>query len=118
VHCLQGHLLIYCDVFNLQYLELREFEYDERAFIDFYTEDSPCTRAISVLVYIGSPNRSKNQYYLGPAPLEDIASQIAKAAGPAGPNYEYLFRLEEALYEIGMLLSVDASYFNAIYDDP
>jgi hypothetical protein len=45
-------------------------------------------------------------------------SQIAKAAGPAGPNYEYLFRLEEALYEIGMLLSVDASYFNAIYDDP
>jgi hypothetical protein len=28
-------------------------------------------------------------------------SQIAKAAGPAGPNYEYLFRLEEALYEIG-----------------
>jgi cation transport regulator ChaC len=80
---------------------MREFEYDERAFIDFYTEDSPCTRAISVLVYIGSPNRSKNQYYLGPAPLEDIASQIAKAAGPAGPNYEYLFRLEEALYEIG-----------------
>jgi hypothetical protein len=52
---------------------MREFEYDERAFIDFYTEDSPCTRAISVLVYIGSPNRSKNQYYLGPAPLEDIA---------------------------------------------
>lgn len=28
-------------------------------------------------------------------------SQIAKARGPAGPNYEYLFRLEEALNDIG-----------------
>jgi len=32
-------------------------------------------------------------------------SQIAKAVGPAGPNYEYLFRLEEALGEIGKVLS-------------
>ncbi len=52
---------------------MREFEYDERAFVDFYTEDPPCTQAISVLVYIGSSNKSKNQYYLGPAPLEDMA---------------------------------------------
>jgi hypothetical protein len=93
-------------IFNLQYLEMREFEYDERAFVDFYTEDSPCTQAISVLVYIGSSNKSKNQYYLGPAPLEAMASQIAKAVGPAGPNYEYLFRLEESLYQIGALLSL------------
>jgi cation transport regulator ChaC len=90
----------------LSYLEMREFEYDERAFVDFYTEDPPCTQAISVLVYIGSSNKSKNQYYLGPAPLEDMASQIAKAVGPAGPNYEYLFRLEESLYQIGALLSL------------
>jgi hypothetical protein len=60
-------------IFNLQYLEMREFEYDERALVDFYTEDPPCTQAISVLVYIGSSNKSKNQYYLGPAPLEDMA---------------------------------------------
>jgi hypothetical protein len=33
-------------------------------------------------------------------------SQIAKAVGPAGPNYEYLFRLEESLYQIGALLSL------------
>ncbi len=60
-------------ILNSQYLEMREFEYDERAFVDFYTEDPPCTQAISVLVYIGSSNKSKNQYYLGPAPLEDMA---------------------------------------------
>jgi cation transport regulator ChaC len=65
-------------------------------------DDAPDTPAITgVLVYIGSPNRLKNQYYLGPAPLWDMASQIATARGPAGTNYEYLFRLEEALYEIG-----------------
>ncbi|XP_024391002.1 gamma-glutamylcyclotransferase 2-3 [Physcomitrium patens] len=86
----------------LSYLELREFEYDVRAFVDFYTEESPEEPAITgVLVYIGSPNRLKNQYYLGPASLQNMASQIATARGPAGPNYEYLFRLEEALYEIG-----------------
>lgn len=86
----------------LSYLELREFEYDVRTFVDFYTDDAPDTPAITgVLVYIGSPNRLKNQYYLGPAPLRDMASQIATARGPAGTNYEYLFRLEEALYEIG-----------------
>ncbi|XP_024373184.1 gamma-glutamylcyclotransferase 2-3 [Physcomitrium patens] len=86
----------------LSYLELREFEYDLRTFVDFFTEESPEEPVITgVLVYIGSPNRSKNRYYLGPAPLQNMASQIATARGPAGPNYEYLFRLEEALYGIG-----------------
>ncbi|KAH9558333.1 hypothetical protein CY35_06G003200 [Sphagnum magellanicum] len=86
----------------LSYLDLREREYDVRAYLDFFTVESSVTPAIkNVLVYIGSQNRMKNRFYLGPAPLEDMASQIAKAVGPAGPNYEYLFRLEEALGEIG-----------------
>ncbi|EFJ32554.1 hypothetical protein SELMODRAFT_85708 [Selaginella moellendorffii] len=86
----------------LSYLELREKEYDVRAYIDFYTVDSPAQPALrGVLVYIGSQNKQNNKYYLGPAPIEDMASQIARAVGPSGPNYEYLFRLEEALCEIG-----------------
>jgi cation transport regulator ChaC len=90
----------------LSYLDLREREYDVRAYLDFFTVESSVTPAIkNVLVYIGSQNRMKNRFYLGPAPLEDMASQIAKAVGPAGPNYEYLFRLEEALGEIGKVLS-------------
>lgn len=53
------------------------------------------------LRYIASPNKISNQNYLGPAPLKEIAHQIAKAKGPSGPNYEYLFRLEEALLRLG-----------------
>ncbi|XP_024387499.1 gamma-glutamylcyclotransferase 2-3 [Physcomitrium patens] len=86
----------------LSYLAIREFEYDVQAFVDFYTEESPNKPAITgVLVYIGSPDMLKNPYYLGPAPLGDMANQIATASGPAGPNFEYLFRLEKSLYAIG-----------------
>lgn len=86
----------------VQYLAIREFEYDVQAFVDFYTEESPNKPAITgVLVYIGSPDMLKNPYYLGPAPLGDMANQIATASGPAGPNFEYLFRLEKSLYAIG-----------------
>ncbi len=53
------------------------FVFDIRWWIFFYLllqDESPNKPAITgVLVYIGSPNRLKNQYYLGPAPLRDMA---------------------------------------------
>lgn len=46
------------------------------------------------LVYIADP---ANAAYLGPAPESAIARHVATAAGPSGPNRDYLLRLAEAL---------------------
>ncbi|CAI0585431.1 unnamed protein product [Linum tenue] len=86
----------------LTHLEVREKQYDEKAYLDFFTDPTATTPAIpGVMVYIGSPDKKRNTNYLGPAPMEDIAKQIVEAEGPSGPNREYLFKLEAALLEIG-----------------
>ncbi|XP_020548501.1 gamma-glutamylcyclotransferase 2-3 isoform X2 [Sesamum indicum] len=84
------------------HLEVREKQYDKKAYVDFFTEPTASTPAVSnVMVYIASADKKQNQNYLGPASLEDIAVQIVKAEGPSGPNREYLFKLENALIQIG-----------------
>ncbi len=50
------------------------------------------------LVYIATPD---NTAFLGPADENDIATQIAGAAGPSGPNADYLLRLADALRLMG-----------------
>lgn len=50
------------------------------------------------LVYIATED---NEAFLGHAPDEDIARQIASAVGPSGPNSEYLLRLAESLRALG-----------------
>lgn len=86
----------------LSYLELREKEYDIRAHVDLYTDPHSSEPAISgVLVYLASTDKNRNKYYLGVAPVKDMAWQIARAVGPSGPNAEYLFMLQKCLREIG-----------------
>lgn len=46
------------------------------------------------LIYIAGET---NEAFLGPATERDIARQIATAAGPSGPNRDYLLNLAEAL---------------------
>jgi len=58
-------------------------------------DDGSCAEG---LVYIATED---NAAFLGPAPETDIARHIASAAGPSGPNSEYLFRLAEALRDMG-----------------
>ncbi|CAN6464542.1 unnamed protein product [Victoria cruziana] len=86
----------------MEYLVRRECEYDLKIHVDFYKEGEGLTpTATGVLVFTSTPDKVGNKYYLGPAPLEEMASQIAHASGPCGNNMEYLFSLEKALYNIG-----------------
>ncbi|QSP95460.1 gamma-glutamylcyclotransferase [Marinobacter salinisoli] len=50
------------------------------------------------VVYIATED---NEAFLGHAPDQDIARQIAGAAGPSGPNSEYLLRLADSLRQLG-----------------
>lgn len=50
------------------------------------------------LIYLAT---SDNAAFLGDAPLDDIAYQIAAAHGPSGPNRDYLLHLADALEALG-----------------
>ncbi|RWR90136.1 ChaC-like protein [Cinnamomum micranthum f. kanehirae] len=86
----------------LSYLEVREKQYDEKAYLDFYTDPASLSPAVSgIMVYIASPDKNLNRNYLGPASLEEMAHQIVNAEGPSGPNRDYLFQLETSLLQFG-----------------
>jgi cation transport regulator ChaC len=87
----------------MEYLERRESEYDLKAHIDFYTEEgeSALPFQTGVLVFNSTPNKIINKYYLGPAPLEEMARQIANAVGPCGNNRDILFQLEQVMASMG-----------------
>ncbi|WP_338847559.1 gamma-glutamylcyclotransferase [Massilia sp. W12] len=77
------------------YLDERERNGYLRLALPLHLEDG---REVSGLVYVA---RQDNASWLGPAPQEDMARQIARAHGPSGPNHEYLLRLAQALRELG-----------------
>ncbi|PWZ45445.1 Gamma-glutamylcyclotransferase 2-1 [Zea mays] len=88
----------------LEYLEVREKQYDEKVYLDLYTDSSPKVPAVeNVMVYFATSNKKNNQNYLGPAPLEEMTRQIYLAQGPSGPNKEYVFKLEDALHKLGVV---------------
>ncbi len=50
------------------------------------------------VTYVAEPD---NPAFLGPAPLPELAAQIAAARGPSGSNRDYLLRLAAALETLG-----------------
>ncbi|WZZ01254.1 hypothetical protein YC2023_073582 [Brassica napus] len=87
----------------MEYLERRECEYDSKTVVEFYTVSvtarSPGVRP-GLSSFTSTPDIVSNRYYLGPAPLEEMAMQIVTASGPCGNNREYLFKLEKAMHDI------------------
>ncbi|CAM8898097.1 unnamed protein product [Rhodiola kirilowii] len=90
------------EIAAMEYLERRECEYDSKTLVDFYKEGDDAEPAVrNVIVFTSTPDKRTNKYYLGPAPLDEMARQIATAYGPCGNNRDYIFKLEKALHEIG-----------------
>ncbi len=50
--------------------------------------------AAAGIVYVASAD---NQAFLGPAPIDDMVAQVARAVGPSGTNADYVRRLAAAL---------------------
>lgn len=70
----------------------------EKVPLTFMDEKGNGTEHSEGLIYLASDD---NPAFLGDAPLNDIAQQIANAHGPSGPNRDYLVNLAEALRELG-----------------
>lgn len=66
--------------------------------LDLTVDLAAPTATIAALTYVAAPD---NPDWLGPAPVPEIARQIARCRGPSGPNREYLLRLAAALREQG-----------------
>jgi len=78
------------------YLDIREKDgyktYNRSLHTINYSVDT-----IQVMMYVATPD---NQFYLGPAPMCDIARQIATAEGPSGKNCEYLLKLAAFMHNL------------------
>lgn len=55
-------------------------------------------QAVDGVLYVAN---SDNPAFLGPAPMEQLASHIASSHGPSGSNRDYVLQLAKALRELG-----------------
>ena len=76
-----------------QHLNFREVGGYQTVHINFHPADNNVA-PFELDIYIGTPS---NPFFVGPAPVSDIAHQICSSVGPSGRNDEYLFRLADAM---------------------
>lgn len=80
-------------------LDVREKNGYLREVTRLHFEDAAPPSSAEGLVYLATED---NAAFLGDAPLEAIAEQIAVAHGPSGPNRDYLVNLAQALRDLGV----------------
>ncbi|RAH38456.1 gamma-glutamylcyclotransferase [Halomonas sp. SL1] len=81
---------------TLRPLDVREKNGYLRELTPLHFEDGTTAMGLTYLA------TADNAAFLGAAPLDDMARQIAGAEGPSGPNRDYLLHLETALAELGV----------------
>lgn len=79
----------------LKKLNVRERRADNRIEVTVYNVSDQKVHH-PVLVYMGSISK---EMFLGEAPLDTMAKQIAERRGPSGSNSEYLLRLATFMKE-------------------
>ena len=80
----------------INYLDFREKDGYKATWVTFHPKDD-CLHPFRAKIYIAT---SSNQFYLGPAPLPEIAHQILDSEGPSGTNLEYLVNLAKSVRSI------------------
>ncbi|MEQ6916863.1 gamma-glutamylcyclotransferase [Halomonas sp. SSM6] len=83
----------------LEPLDVREKNGYLREVTRLHFDDGASPDSADGLVYLATED---NTAFLGDAPLDAIAEQIAASHGPSGPNRDYLVYLAEALHELGV----------------
>jgi len=79
------------------HLDYREKGGYKQDIVTFYPGEGDDVVPFELKLYVGTED---NPFYLGPAPLDDMAKQIFDSEGPSGQNKEYILNLAEALKTI------------------
>lgn len=87
-----GKAYLLPDETAFRYLEMREVYlggYQVHK-VDVRSDDCCPRRTVNATVYVATPD---NGQWLGEAPVDELAAQVATCAGPAGHNAEYVILL-------------------------
>lgn len=85
-----GRAFLLPDESAFRYLEMREVYLGGYGVhkVDVRSDDG--RRTVNATVYVATPD---NAHWLGEAPVDELAAQVATCSGPAGHNAEYVILL-------------------------